>query len=521
MSRDTMSVLPEGALIAYNVYLSGTIAFGVPGNLLVLLIYVKSGPATSTDWFIIFISIYDLISSLISVPIYLTFSTGTWTYYGNDVICKLHMFISQSAALSSTFLVCGLAIERFCKVCRPKNTTFTSAKSKQTCIVISFIATVLSLPCFALFHDKQMNCRIVTEGVLVKVLMVYYTGMLLSFLSAVVILIFTYSRIAVIILKSQHNLLQHKKDHSGNQPKRRHRVGAFLAICCRERNKIYPYDSQHLPRTELDAGRACKAAEYLDDKTSVNLNRIGSTHVTDENETVIKGNGMESNDDDRCHKDRENEAGVAVSYLTLHEHRDGLTSASEYIELSEMRKAPKLPRIRIIQLEESETNLNHSVSDSSLDHHTECPDLPTEYPGHPTECPDHRTECPDLPTDCLDHQTEQTRQSVPRSALTAGNNQILKAVKSMNEKRRLRRSLKTTRIDFLICLIFVLSWIPPWASFITFLFTSPSTKKSPTYLVVSLFFRMTFLINTFSNPILYTALNNKFRDKLKKFICRR
>ena len=520
---DTMVVLPEGAIIAYNAYLSGTIAFGVPGNLLVLLIYLKSGPVTSTDWFIIFISIYDLISSLISVPIYLTFSIGTWIYYGNDVICKLHMFISQSAALSSTFLICGLAIERFCKVCRPKNTTFTSAKSKHTCMAISVIAMVLSLPCFALFYDKQTHCGSVTEGVLVKVLMAYYTGMLLSFLSAVVILIFTYSRIAVTILKSQLNLLQHKKDNSDNQPKRKHQFGAFLAICCQE-NKIYPYNSDNLQRTELDNdGRSCAVGEVSEDNT-IYLNRIGSTHVTDdnENETEMQGNSVEMNKDTReCN--RENEADVIVSYITLRSQRDEF--ASDCLELPKKRRPSKQPRIRIIKLEESETNLNHSVTETCPHHHTECPDLHIACPYHHTErpdlhtaCPDHPTEYPDYPDGYPDHRTESTQQT---RQSTTGNNQILKTVKSMNEIRRLRRSLKTTRIVFLICLIFILSWIPPWVSFINFVFMSPSTKTGPTYLVVNMFFRMTYLINTFSNPILYTAFNKKFRDKVKKIICRR
>ena len=93
---EVSAAFPDGDLIAYDAYLSGTITFGGPGNLLVLLIYLKSGPVSRTDWFIIFISIYDLIPSLISVPVYLTFSTGTWRHYGNDVICKFHTFARAS-----------------------------------------------------------------------------------------------------------------------------------------------------------------------------------------------------------------------------------------------------------------------------------------------------------------------------------------------------------------------------------------------------------------------------------------
>ena len=491
-----MVALPEGAMVAYNVYLSATITFGVPGNILVLLIYLKSGAVTSADWFIIFISIYDLISSLISVPIYLTFSSDTWIYYGNDVICKLHRFISQSAVLSSTFLICGLAIERYYKVCRPKSTIFTSAKSKRTCMAISAVATVFSLPCLILFQNRQMHCGSVTEGVLVNVLMAYYTGMLLSYLSAVVILIYTYSRIAVTILKSQLNLLDHKHNTSGGQrPNRKYRICAFLAICCRE-NKIYPYDSHHFSRTRRDSERACAVDEVSEDKTSVCLNRIESAHNTDDNdnETEVINDVIEMNNLSRDH-DRVIEAGVIISYRKLRSNRGEMPPVGEYLELPD-RRSQRIHRIKVIKLRDSEFNGSHTASESYTEQRTECTDVPTE--------------CPDT----------KPKQSVPKSVSQIGNNEILKTVKSMNEIRRLRGSLKTTRIVFLICLIFVLSWIPPWASFITFVFMSPTTKMSATYLMVNMFFRMTYLINTFSNPILYTALNKKFRDKLKKFICR-
>ena len=404
-----MVALPEGAMVAYNVYLSATITFGVPGNILVLLIYLKSGAVTSADWFIIFISIYDLISSLISVPIYLTFSSGTWIYYGNDVICKLHRFISQSAVLSSTFLICGLAIERYYKVCRPKSTTFTSAKSKRTCLAISVIATVFSLPCFILFQNRQMHCGSVTEGVLVNVLMAYYTGMLLSYLSAVVILIYTYSRIAVAILKSQLNLLDHKHNLSGGQlPNRKYQICAFLAICCRE-NKIYPYDSHHFSRTRRDSERASAVDEVSDDKTSICLNRIESAHNTDdnENETEVINNVIEMNSLSRDH-DREIEAGVIISYRKLRSNCAEMPPVGEYLELPD-RRSQRIYRIKVIKLRDSEFNRSHIASES---------------------CTEQRTECTDLPTECPD---TKPKQSVARSVSQVGNNKILKTVKSMNE----------------------------------------------------------------------------------------
>ena len=88
-------------------------------------------------------------------------------------------------------------------------------------------------------------------------------------------------------------------------------------------------------------------------------------------------------------------------------------------------------------------------------------------------------------------------------------------ISSLRERTRVRKCLRTTTIVFLICLIFVLSWLPPWISFINFVLLPPETKLTPTYLTMIMFCRMAYLVNSFTNPILYTVLNRKFRERLR------
>ena len=195
------------AVTVYNVYLSLVIALGVPGNLLVLLVYLKHRRVTSTDWFIIFITLCDFISSTINVPVYLTFTSGAWEQYGSDIICKLHMFLSQSVVLSSTFLICGIAVERYWKVCQASRTKLTPIKSRNICLVISLIATLLSMPTFGLYHNnKYKRCRAKTAGLSDELINVYYIAVLLTFVVVIVILIVSYTKIARAILESERNL---------------------------------------------------------------------------------------------------------------------------------------------------------------------------------------------------------------------------------------------------------------------------------------------------------------------------
>ena len=242
-------------------------------------------------------------------------------------------------------------------MCRPESTSFTRAKSKRTCVAISAVAAVLSLPCFVLFHNEQMRWS-VTEGLWVKLLMAYYTGMLLSFLSTVIILIFTYSRIAMTVLRRQINMLRHDKDQSGNQIKTKHRFGAFLTLCCRK-NKVHPQTSCNLSNAEPGpSGRPTeRAVEGSSEDKIVYLDHIGSTHGTDnsENETELTEKGIEKLTVAHELNSRESENGVTVNHITSHQREDD-TTAKEMLELPRICRAFKPPRIHITHFTETEAH---------------------------------------------------------------------------------------------------------------------------------------------------------------------
>ena len=103
-------------LAAYNAYLYIVIALGIPGNIIVLTVFIYQRTLNTTEWFILFITLYDLLSSMFNVPVYVSFTNGIWKYYGTEFICQFHMFFSQSVVLSSTFLITGLAIDRYWKM---------------------------------------------------------------------------------------------------------------------------------------------------------------------------------------------------------------------------------------------------------------------------------------------------------------------------------------------------------------------------------------------------------------------
>ena len=76
-----------------------------------------------------------------------------------------------------------------------------------------------------------------------------------------------------------------------------------------------------------------------------------------------------------------------------------------------------------------------------------------------------------------------------------------KGIKIQNKKSRTNKSLRTTRITFIVCLIFLISWIPLWVGFAIDQFAAAETKRAIPYRVYKLFADMSFLLNTFTNPL--------------------
>ena len=91
-------------------------------------------------------------------------------------------------------------------------------------------------------------------------------------------------------------------------------------------------------------------------------------------------------------------------------------------------------------------------------------------------------------------------------------------VRKVDKNNKAKRSLRTTRLTFLVCLVFLLSWLPPWSWFVASNFVTPFNTNFVTYMTLRLFLPMTFLVNTFTNPLLYIALNESFREKVKTLI---
>ncbi|MEW8545655.1 MAG: 7 transmembrane receptor [Candidatus Thiodiazotropha sp.] len=453
--------IPQVAILVYNIFLTITVALGLPGNFLVLLVYFHTETRTSTDWFIIFITIYDFLSSLLNVPVYLTFTTGLWPRFGNDIICKAHMVISQTVVFSSAFLIGCLALERFHRVCRPTEKQLKDTVTRNICLSVSAAAFIISLPCVVFYDNSLGSCNTAQNKLIRSLLIGYYMIALLTFIAVFAILVFSYCKIGLTIAKSMAKVDRHKQPESGESHKEesnRRKVASPSLAEDIDIDSLSVIKSKRSPRGRLGPFADIEDTESMEDSGYMGENDAKSktTHMSGPNMPI------------------KSVAGKDVS-----ERRDSV--------------------------------FNHDENHSALKH------------AVPTTSESSKNISTSFEVSYIVGRSSSAQQDL--STTNAKANQVqaddgeLKLAQAKNWRNKKDRNLRITRITFLICLIFAITWLPPWISFIMYIFITPGVAQHPTFRAVNLFLPNTYLINTFTNPILYTVLNRRFRHKLKRLFC--
>ena len=191
------------------------------------------------------------------------------------------MFLSQSVVLSSTFLICGIAIERYVKVCQPSRTKLTPEKSRNICLVICLISVICSTPTLLFFHNKGNQCIMAGKGMPPKLMNIYFIAVVLTYVTAIGVLLFSYSKIAITIFQSQMNLRKHALTETENITQSALKE-CFRNVFCCITNKIHPA----LQSTKERGSSSDRNPAVLSQK----INNFGSKRVT--YKEVLNGEGL-------------------------------------------------------------------------------------------------------------------------------------------------------------------------------------------------------------------------------------
>ena len=364
----------NGIYLAYNIYLSICMILGLSLNSFVILVQFRSGDKTSSDWFIVFINLYDFLISSLIIPIFLTYSTGLWKLYGNDVICKVHMTLCHFTIFSSAFLIVGLALERYFKVCKPTRFNLSRRFSRNLCIHMSIATFTFSLPSAFIYDNSSGDCELMSTGLIPQIFKFYYLLNTIVFVISFAIVIFSYSNIAVVIMKSKVNIAKYSSVTDNDHAKNKY-MHYITLLCCEQRN----YNTKTSEST-------CQQSTEIE-KCSINHQQV----------------------------------------FVIYESNSGENNA--------------LAQGQRIGVNRAENTL-----------------------------------------------------TTPGTKVT-----------------KLNKRLETTRLTFLLCFIFVLTWAPPWIWYAVAVILERRNFAHQTFVACNFFLRRSYMINIVTNPLLMISLNTKFR----------
>ena len=185
------------------IFLALLMLAGTIGNLLVLYVYSCRFKRSSSSYFIISLAVFDLLACTVSIPTEIHDIQNKYTFYHQSV-CILLRYSGTFVQYASAYLLVGVAIDRYIKICHPLK-MIPSLKIKWMCIMATVFGFFSSIPAIILFGIKKektkiasiwgSNCSIAEEfrGSLLR--RYYFRVVTALFLLCVLIMIILYALI--------------------------------------------------------------------------------------------------------------------------------------------------------------------------------------------------------------------------------------------------------------------------------------------------------------------------------------
>lgn len=174
---------------------------GTIGNILVITTYFRRVDKSSTNFFIFFLAVFDLLNCSIALPLEIYSLSKPYT---NDqtALCRANKFIAFGADLSSGCIIICISFDRYLRFARPHN-GFRVNRAKIATSLLCVLAWVISSLTIPVYGNKYITfeehpsivgvrCGVPDAKRNTVLPLLFNTLILLSFCVAVVILLSVY-----------------------------------------------------------------------------------------------------------------------------------------------------------------------------------------------------------------------------------------------------------------------------------------------------------------------------------------
>ncbi|CAL1531310.1 unnamed protein product [Lymnaea stagnalis] len=144
--------------ISIFVILGCIVALGVLTNFLVCYIYRCRSRRATSNFFVIFFAIFDMVGCFVVIPFELSALAMPYTYNNLTWLCKVTGFLESCSVCCLCLTLICVAYDCYRKFCRPGE-DFGVKKAKICCIISLFIAVLVSIPALAVFGVKEVKTK--------------------------------------------------------------------------------------------------------------------------------------------------------------------------------------------------------------------------------------------------------------------------------------------------------------------------------------------------------------------------
>ncbi|XP_005105671.1 uncharacterized protein LOC101855207 [Aplysia californica] len=147
--------------VSYTMFL---MLSGLLGNALVLIVYRRHFRHSVTRMFIYSLALLDIANCLITMPSELIVLIQ-FASFPSPVWCKLSRYLTYILNGSSSVLLIGIAVDRYYKVCHPTTVFITIKRARIICLGALLFNALLALPALVLYGDMTLTLQIIDNEV--------------------------------------------------------------------------------------------------------------------------------------------------------------------------------------------------------------------------------------------------------------------------------------------------------------------------------------------------------------------
>ncbi|CAG5119547.1 unnamed protein product, partial [Candidula unifasciata] len=210
-------------------YLLTISSIGVPGNIIVAIIYGRELSKSACDWLILTMSITDAFVCFCSPALYIRSCLMIPLPWKANFLCTLEYWLQLTAMFASCLLLAIIALDRYAKICRPGLSSLTPTMARNVCVITVVISASICLaPFFGGIMDSYCYISEIRETTVTKI---FFTSIFGCYVVSFLIVTFAYASVCQKInqkIKLKQKLLENNGLNLSAKQENKQEVKTYL-----------------------------------------------------------------------------------------------------------------------------------------------------------------------------------------------------------------------------------------------------------------------------------------------------